>query len=138
MKMKNSLKVVFTSMMIVSGLAACDSEGPAEKAGKKIDRVTENFSNSVSNAADRADQAVTNLTNTTEQVVDDTAITAKVKSALLNELGTESMKLSVSTEKGVVTLSGPADDHEKIEKVVKLVASVEGVRAVRNELFISK
>ena len=66
MKMKNSLKVVFTSMMIVSGLAACDSEGPAEKAGKKIDQVTENVSDSVSNAAERADQAVTNLTNTTE------------------------------------------------------------------------
>jgi hypothetical protein len=30
------------------------------------------------------------------------------------------------------------DDHEKIEKVVKLAASVEGVRAVRDELFISK
>ena len=119
-------------------LAACDSQRPAEKAGKKIDRVTENVSDSVSNAADRADQAVTNLTNTTEQVVDDTAITTKVKSALLNELGTESMKLTVSTEKGVVTLSGPTDDHEKIEKAVKLAASVEGVRAVRDELFISK
>jgi hyperosmotically inducible periplasmic protein len=138
MKMKNNLKVVFTSMMIVSGLAACDSEGPAEKAGKKIDQVTENVSDSVSNAAERADQAVTNLTNTTEQVVNDTAITTKVKSALLNELGTESMKLTVSTEKGVVTLSGPTDDHEKIEKVIKLAASVEGVRAVRDELFVSK
>tara|TARA_B110000503_G_C6920056_1_gene318303 strand:+ start:47 stop:457 length:411 start_codon:yes stop_codon:yes gene_type:complete len=136
--MKNSVKVVLTSMMIVSGLAACDSQGPAEKAGEKIDQVTENVSNSVSNAADQADQAVTNLANTTEQVVDDTAITTKVKSALLNELGTESMKLTVSTEKGVVTLSGPTDDHEKIEKAVKLAASVEGVRAVRDELFISK
>jgi hypothetical protein len=34
-----------------NGLAACDSEGPAEKAGKKIDQVTENVSDSVSNAA---------------------------------------------------------------------------------------
>jgi hyperosmotically inducible protein len=138
MKMKNNFKVVFTSIIIVFGLAACDNQGPAEKAGKKIDQVTENVSSSVSNAADRANQAVTKLANTTEQVVNDTAITTKVKSALLNELGTESIKLTVSTEKGVVTLSGATDDHEKIEKAVKLAASVEGVQSVRNKLFVSK
>jgi len=108
MKMDESFKTIFTAMMIVSGLVACDNSGPAEKAGKQIDQVTESASNSLSNAAEKADQAITNQANATGQVMDDSAITSKVKSSLLQESGMQSIKIKVVTEKGVVTLSGSA------------------------------
>jgi osmotically-inducible protein OsmY len=138
MNIDNSFKAVFASMMIVSGLAACDNPGPAEKAGKKVDQVTENVSNSVSNAADKADQAITKQTNTAGQVIDDAAITTKVKSVLLNEPGMKSMNISVETEKGIVTLSGKADTQAKIDKVIKMVEAVDGVQSARNKLIVSK
>jgi osmotically-inducible protein OsmY len=138
MKIDTSFKAVFASMMIVSGLAACDNPGPAEKAGKKVDQVTENVSNSVSNAADKADQAVTKQANTAGQVIDDATITTKVKSALLNEPGMKSMNISVETEKGIVTLSGKADTQAKIDKAIKLADAVEGVQSVNNKLVVSK
>ena len=136
--MNNNFKAVFASMMIVSGLAACDNPGPAEKAGKKIDQVTENVSSSVSNAVDKADQSVTNQANTAGQIIDDTAITTKVKTALLNEPGMESMKITVVTENGMVSLSGSADTQGKIETAIKLASAVEGVQNVKSNLVVSK
>ena len=138
MKIDTSFKAVFASMMIVSGLAACDNPGPAEKAGKKVDQVTENVSNSVSNAADKADQAVTKQINSAGQAIDDATITTKVKSALLNEPGMKSMTISVDTKKGIVTLSGKADTQVKIDKAIKLAEAVEGVQSVSNKLVVSK
>lgn len=135
--MENSFKAVFASMMIVSGLAACDNPGPAEKAGKKIDQVPENVSTSVSNAADKADQVVTKQSNKAGQVIDDTTITTKVKLALLNEPGMQSMKITVVTEKGIVTLSGSADTQAKIDKAIKLAGAVDGVQSVKSKLVVS-
>ncbi|MBU3622224.1 BON domain-containing protein [Polynucleobacter sp. AP-Latsch-80-C2] len=135
MKMDNSFKAVFASMMIISGLAACDNPGPAEKAGKKIDQVTENVSTSVSNAADKA---VIKQANKTGQAIDDSTITVKVKSALLTEPGMQLMKITVVTEKGIVTLSGSADSQINIDKAIKLAAAIEGVQSVKSKLAFSK
>jgi hyperosmotically inducible protein len=137
MKIDNSFKAVFASMMIISGLAACDNPGPAEKAGKKVDQVTENISNSVSNTADKADQALTKQANAAGVVIDDATITTKIKSALLNEPGMKSMKISVDTEKGIVTLSGKADTQSKIDKAIKLAEAVDGVQSVKNKIVVS-
>lgn len=138
MKMHNRFLAAFASMFILSGLAACDNRGSAEKAGMKIDQVTENVSSSLSNAADQADQALTNQANTAEQLFDDTAITTKVKSALLYKPGMESMKITVVTENGIVTLSGYADTQEEIDKAIKIAVAVEGVKDVKNKLTMSK
>jgi osmotically-inducible protein OsmY len=138
MTLDNKFKAVFASMMIVSGLAACDNPGPAEKAGKKIDQVSENVSNSVSNAADKADQAVIKQVDKAGQIIDDTTITTKVKSALLNEPEMQSTKISVVTDKGVVTLSGSVDSQAKITKVIKLAEAIDGVQSVKSKLMISK
>ena len=138
MKIDTSFKAVFASMMIVSGLVACDNPGTAEKAGKKVDQVTENVSNSVSNAADKADQAITKQANAAGVVIDDATITTKVKSAFLNEPGMKSMNISVDTEKGIVTLSGKADTQVKIDKAIKLAEAVEGVQSVNSKMVVSK
>jgi osmotically-inducible protein OsmY len=138
MKIDTSFKAVFASMMIVSGLAACNNPGPAEKAGKKVDQVAEDVSNSMSNAANKADQAVTKQANAAGQVIDDATITTKVKSVLLNEPGMKSMNISVVTEKGIVTLSGKADTQARIDKAVTLAEAVEGVQSVNNKLIVSK
>lgn len=138
MKIDNSFKAVFASMMIVSGLAACDKPGPAETAGKKIDQVTENVSTLASNSADKADRVLTEQSKAAGQALDDTQITTKVKTALLNAPGLQSMKITVDTVKGKVTLSGSADSQSNLDKAVKLTEAVEGVQSVRNNLIISK
>ena len=138
MKIDNSFKAVFASMMIVSGLAACDKPGTAETAGKKIDQVTESVSTSVSNTADKANTVVTQQGEVASQKIDDSEITAQVKSLLLNEPGLRSMKISVATSKGIVTLSGSADSVANRDKAIKLSEGIDGVGAVKSQLLIAK
>jgi osmotically-inducible protein OsmY len=138
MNMENSFKAVFASMMIVSGLAACDKPGPAESAGKKIDQATENVSASVSNSAEKAGNTIAESSRSTGQAIDDSEITAKIKTLLLNEPGLKSLKISVETEKGEVSLTGKADTQANRAKATKIAESVTGVSSVKNQLSVSK
>ena len=113
MKIDNTFKTIFASMMIVSGLVACDKPGTAESAGKKIDQVTENVSSSVSNTADKASESMSNQGKVASKAMNDTEITAKTKAALMNEPGMQSLKITVVTKDGVVTLSGSVDKLSK-------------------------
>ena len=81
MKIDNTFKTIFASMMIVSGLVACDKPGTAESAGKKIDQVTENVSSSVSNTADKASESMSNQGKVASKAMNDTEITAKTSAA---------------------------------------------------------
>lgn len=138
MKIDNRFKAIFASMMIVSGLAACDKPGTAETAGKKIDQTTENVSNAVSNSADTATTTIKQQSKVAGQVMNDTEITAKIKSILLNEPGLQSLKITVDTVKGVVTLSGSANTQANADKAIKLAESVDDVKSVKSKLVISK
>jgi len=138
MNMENSFKAVFASMMIVSGLAACDKPGPAQSAGKKIDQATENVSTSVSNSAEKAGNTIAESSRSTGQAIDDSEITAKIKALFLNEPGLKSLKISVSTEKGEVSLTGKADTQANSSKATKIAESVDGVTSVKNRLQIAK
>lgn len=136
--MDHKFKAVFASMMIVSGLSACDKPGTAESAGKKIDQATESVSTAVSNSADSANAALTKQSQAAGQAINDTEITAKVKSLLLNEPGLKSLNISVETSNGIVTLSGLADSQANINNAIKLAEKVPGVQSVSDKLSIAK
>lgn len=53
-------------------LAACDSDdGPAEKAGKKIDNATDDVSDSADNAADNASDKADDMKDKANDATDD-------------------------------------------------------------------
>ncbi|NIC40858.1 BON domain-containing protein [Aquabacterium sp. A08] len=66
--------------------------------------------------------------------MDDTAITAKVKTAIFNDAALKSAEINVETFKGVVQLSGFVNSATDIQHAVKLVQTISGVRAVRNDM----
>jgi len=138
MKIDNSFKAIFASMMIVSGLVACDKPGTAETAGKKIDQAVENVSTSASNAVEKANDSASKQGKIASKAMDDTEITAKTKAALLNEPGMQSLKITVVTKDGVVTLTGSADTQENRVKAASVTKQIEGVKSVNNKLVISK
>jgi len=71
------------------------------------------------------------------QVVDDSAITAKVKAALAGDPDIASMKINVDTSKGKVTLKGEVKSLAQWRKAEALARGVEGVQAVNNQLVIT-
>jgi hypothetical protein len=44
---------VFAGFLLLSGLAACDREGPMERAGEKVDRSVERAGDKVERATDK-------------------------------------------------------------------------------------
>ena len=70
----------------------------------------------------------------TGDYVSDSALTAKVKTALIAETKLESMKIDVESTNGVVTLSGQVPDKASIKLATNIAAKVDGVKDVHNKL----
>lgn len=72
------------------------------------------------------------------KVVDDTAITAEVKTKLAGAPSLKDAKIEVSTTDGVVTLTGTVKSKQAKGVATKMAKSVKGVKLVNNELTIEK
>jgi hyperosmotically inducible protein len=76
--------------------------------------------------------------NTTERVVDDSAITSKVKTALAGDPRTKAHQVNVETHNGVVQLSGFVDTPEAKVTAETLASNVDHVKSVDNEIDVKK
>ena len=72
----------------------------------------------------------------TGEYVDDTVITGKVKSAILNEPTLKVAEINVETFKGVVQLSGFVSSQAAATKAVSVARDVGGVKSVKNDMRI--
>lgn len=70
------------------------------------------------------------------EYLDDTAITAKVKSAVFGEPTLKSAEINVETFKGIVQLSGFVSSQADINKAVEVTRSVGGVKSVKNDMRV--
>jgi hyperosmotically inducible periplasmic protein len=73
---------------------------------------------------------------TSGQVVDDSALTAAVKGKLIGDQTSQSYKVNVETQKGVVQLTGFVDSSSDKARAAEIARSVDGVVDVRNDLEI--
>ena len=72
------------------------------------------------------------------EVADDTAITAKVKSALAGDPRTKAHQVNVETREGAVQLSGFVDSSEAKSTAEELARNVDNVKSVDNEIDVKK
>jgi osmotically-inducible protein OsmY len=68
--------------------------------------------------------------------IDDASITAQVKVVLLYHRSTSGLNTSVSTKKGVVTLTGKAKTAAEKDLATKYAEDVNGVKSVKNNMTI--
>ncbi|MBK4715662.1 MULTISPECIES: molecular chaperone OsmY [Tenebrionibacter/Tenebrionicola group] len=119
-KLSKTVLAVALGSVLVSGAAFAQNEtvdkahSTAESAGQKIDNTMDKVGN----------------------FMDDSAITAKVKAALVDDETVKSADISVETEKNVVTLSGFVASQAEAEKAVAVAKGVEGVTSVSNKLHV--
>ncbi len=71
------------------------------------------------------------------QKIDDASITSQVRMSLVYYHGTDPFDTKVSTNKGVVTLTGTAKDQAEIDLMTKRVADINGVETVDNKMTIA-
>ena len=72
----------------------------------------------------------------TGEYVDDSVITAKVKTAIFNDSTLKVNEINVETFKGVVQLSGFVRSQTDIDKAVQVARAVAGVKSVKNDMRI--
>src|SRR3954469_13034388 len=70
------------------------------------------------------------------EVIDDSVLTAKVKTALVEDPVTKAREINVETYRGVVQLGGFADSAEQKSRATEVARSVTGVKDVRNDLRV--
>jgi hyperosmotically inducible periplasmic protein len=70
--------------------------------------------------------------------IDDASITSQVKFALLSHKSTSMLKTKVTTNEGVITITGEAGSDAEKSLVTKLAGDVRGVRSVTNDMTVAK
>ncbi|QLA15734.1 BON domain-containing protein [Desulfolutivibrio sulfoxidireducens] len=80
--------------------------------------------------------ASTSTREGTGEYLDDSVITAKVKTAIFQEPTLQSAEINVETFKGVVQLSGFVSSQQDINTAVTVARMIQGVTAVRNDMRI--
>jgi hyperosmotically inducible periplasmic protein len=75
---------------------------------------------------------------TAGEVVDDTVITAKVKTALAADPVVAAHQVNVETREGVVQLAGFVDNSDQKSKASEVTRRVSGVKQVDNQLEVKQ
>jgi osmotically-inducible protein OsmY len=70
----------------------------------------------------------------TGEYIDDSVITAKVKTEIFNDDALKSSEINVETFKGVVQLSGFVNSEADINRAIDVTRQVKGVTGVRNDM----
>src|SRR5687767_2530389 len=68
--------------------------------------------------------------------IDDGTVTARVKTAFINDPVVGAARIDVDTFKGVVTLSGRVKSKEEEAKAIALARSIRGVADVKSTLQV--
>jgi len=80
--------------------------------------------------------ASTRTQESTGQYLDDSTITAKVKTAILQDPALKVFQVNVETFKGMVQLSGFVDSAQAAQHAAVVASQVGGVKSVANNLLV--
>ena len=72
----------------------------------------------------------------TGEYIEDSALTTKVKGALMHAKNLKSMHIDVESTDGVVTLSGTVPSEAQIDQAVDVTKHLKGVTDVHNALTV--
>jgi hyperosmotically inducible protein len=74
---------------------------------------------------------------TIPDALDDATLTARVKTALLNDPQIGALKIDVDTTDAVVTISGTVKSEAEAARAVQITRGINGVRDVHSTLQVS-
>ncbi|WP_340122362.1 BON domain-containing protein [Methylobacter svalbardensis] len=136
--------LAITCLSAALGLAGCQQEGTAEKTGKEIDSAAEKAEQKIEQTTEKAEkkiegakESVIDKAETAGKYIDDSVITTKVKTAILNDPFLYSSHIEVTTDKGLVKLSGTVDSEKNIARAMEVAGSQENVQSVQSELTVN-
>lgn len=82
--------------------------------------------------------ASTSSETTVGMEIDDTVVTTRVKSALMEHDETKGFDIKVETRKGTVQLSGFVDNRAQADRAISIARGVEGVKAIADSMTLKE
>ncbi|WP_339880213.1 BON domain-containing protein [Pseudidiomarina gelatinasegens] len=134
--MKTITTLVLASFAAVS-LAACsqqEQDDTRDKAQSSLEQATEATKQAASDAAD----FTRDTAERTGDFLSDSAITARVKTALFEADQVSASAINVETINGNVVLSGVVTTSEEADLAAQLTSGVEGVKSVENDIEVQQ
>ena len=130
-------------LLMAAALGACDRRDDDRTTGQKVDAAIAKADEKVDAARLDADKALADAKKATSEAVhaaaaavNDTTITAAVKSSLSSDVELKPADLGVETHYGRVSLRGMAPDAAARDRASQLAAAVQGVVAVDNQITV--
>ena len=124
--------VISTAMLgIAYAIPVC-----AQESGNPSASDNPSASESMHQAGESAESALSNAAHGTATAMRDTKITAKVKTALYDAGLTKQADIHVTTTAGVVELNGVVPSSDTAVRAEQLAKQTEGVKSVNNDLKV--
>jgi hyperosmotically inducible protein len=121
--------VICTLALVLTG---CQQDGPAEKAGEKVDQTLENAGKKIGKVGD----SMTDKAVNTKASLNDAAITARIKAAIVNDPLLKVSEIQVATAGGVVQLGGTVSSQKSIDRAQEIAIGIKDVKLVQNSLIV--
>ena len=132
---ESSSRLVTLGAIVLLTLAGCD-RADRSKLESDAKQTMSTAKQAARNAGDEIKRETKEVGDTAGQVIGDTAITTKVKTALHAEKDVRSRDIDVETFQGKVVLKGAVADKRQIELAGRVARSVDGVKSVENRLIV--
>jgi hyperosmotically inducible protein len=132
MKNVSSIAAIALASSLALIATGCDRKPADQTAGEKMDEAAADSRGAVSGMGDTLERK----TDQAGQAIDDASITATIKGKYLVDDTLKGLDISVDTEQGVVTLTGPVQSDTAKELATQIAQGVEGVVRVDNQLTI--
>lgn len=131
------------ALAVALGLAGCNKT-EEQTTGQRVDEAINKTEQAAQEAKKKAETAAGEMGDATRRaaagaaaLVDDAAITAKVKAGLAQDMDLGALKIDVDTSAGVVTLKGEVKSEQARERASQIAQAVSGVSSVENKLTVS-
>jgi len=134
--MKSRL-LLMLCLCLAAGLSACNkpANNNQTSGANQSSGTTQSSTAGESPSAAKPDASGSSVVGTK---MDDAAITAKVKAAMLADSDVKGMQINVDTTNGDVKLSGSVDNQTQIDRAVEIARKTEGVANVTNQLTLKQ
>jgi osmotically-inducible protein OsmY len=133
---KGNVSATSTKVAVVDGVVTLT--GTADNMAQKD--LTAAYAKDIDGVKSVNNEIVVNATAgsapTVGDKMDDASITSQVKFALLSHKSTSALKTKVTTNDGVVSISGEASSDAEKSFAGKLAGDVRGVKSVNNQMIV--
>ncbi|MEO5882526.1 MAG: BON domain-containing protein [Caldimonas sp.] len=139
---RSLISVSIAAIAAVGLLAGCEqktttrSDGTTATTTTTVTNPTPEATAAMKSAANEMKSDVKSAADKAGNVIEDGAITAKVKTALLADPDVKGLMIDVDTKDGIVTLKGTADKAANRDRAVSIAKDTGGVKSVEDQLVV--